>query len=130
MLMNPYMINTGYQQPMQSQSQIPNSKFAYAMGEAGAQAYPVQPGETVAIFDSTAPVLRMKTVGMDGKPLDMEVYDMIKRETPSVVEEKEEAITKDEIITIIGASVKKEVEKAISELSLKPTPKKKKGEDD
>ena len=134
MVANPYMINAGYLQPTQQpQTQIPSSKFAYAMGEAGAQAYPVQPGETVAIFDSTAPVLRMKTVGVDGKPLEMEVYDMIKREVSKQEPEKDPMdvfATKDEIRDLIAPYVKEELERAIAGLSIKPTTKKKKGDDE
>lgn len=145
MAINPYMINpTNGANPYQAVGvspqfyapptpSVPSSKFGWAMGEAGAQAYPVQPGETVAIFDSTAPILRMKTVGQDGKPLEMEVYDLVKREVSEATKEKdpiEEFVTKDEIKTLVSSSVKEEVDKAISELSLKPTPKKKKGADE
>lgn len=134
MVANPYMISpTNYQAIQQPQMQIPSRKFAYAMGEAGAQAYPVQPGETVAIFDSTAPVLRMKTVGVDGKPLEMEVYDIIKREISEPTPEKDPMdvfATKEEIKDLIAPYVKEELEKAISGLSIKPTTKKKKGDDE
>lgn len=112
----------------------PSSSLAWAIGEEGAKAYPVVPGNKVAIFDSTAPVVYIKEVGLDGKPLEMEIYDMVKREPVAPEPPKAEVdlsnyITRDEIATLIASSIKTEVDKAISEISLKPS-KRKKGDDE
>lgn len=143
MVINPY---GGYVYPnaygnyqVPNQTQIPQTtmgpslstnKFGYAMGEAGAQAYPVQPGETVAIFDTEEPVIRIKEIDQSGRPKEMEVFDLVKR-TPVKKDEKKPAyLTEEEITSLINLSVKNEIDKAMSEISLKPTSKKKKGDEE
>ena len=112
----------------------PSSSLAWAMGEEGAKAYPVVPGNKVAIFDSTAPVVYIKEVGLDGKPLEMEIYDMVKREPvapelPKVEIDMSNYITREEIADLIASTTKVEVDRAISEISLKPS-KRKKGDEE
>lgn len=122
------------QQNVQSSGLNPSSSLAWAIGEEGAKAYPVIPGNKVAIFDSTAPVVYIKEVGLDGRPLDMEIYDMVKREPSKNKPEPETIdlsgfITRDEITELIASAARNEVEKAMSEISLKPS-KKKKGDEE
>ena len=113
----------------------PSSSFVWVQGEAGAKAYPVAAGNKVALFDSENPVLYVKSTDLNGRPLEMETYDLVKRESisPVSVESKIDLsnyITRDEIEAIIVESARKEVDRAISEISLKPTPKKKRGDDE
>lgn len=125
----PFQTQPVYQPYFQSQPQMssplnPTSSITWVIGKSGADAHPVVPGNEVALFDSTAPVVYFKKIGLDGKPEYLKVYDMVLRE------EKDESvkqpdlskyITRDEIFDI--------VDKAISEISLKPS-KKKKGDDE
>lgn len=116
------------------QQLTPSSSIVWVQGEAGAKAYPVAPGNRIALFDAEAPVVYVKEVDLGGRPLEMEIYDLVKRESS----EPESApkvdltpyITRDEIKDIVASSVAEEVEKAISEISLKPTSTKKKKEVD
>lgn len=92
--------NTGYQQPyaqqyypnqQYAQTQIPMNQsysqgsgtqgFVWVQGEAGAKAYPVAAGVSVLLMDSEAPVLYMKSTDASGRPLPIETYDLVKRET-------------------------------------------------
>lgn len=132
----PFQTQSIYPQYFQSQPQMsaplnPTSGIIWVIGKSGADAHPVVPGNEVALFDSTAPVVYFKKIGLDGKPEYLKVYDMVLRE------EKEESpaldlsnfITRDEIADLISSATKAEVDKAISEISLKPS-KKKKGDDE
>jgi len=134
---NPYpqsQFNNGFIQQIPQTSPTPSSSFVWVQGEAGAKGYPVAPGNRIALFDSENPVVYIKSVDLSGKPTDMEIYDLVKRE-PKPVEEPPKVdftnfITRDEIASIINDSVSKEVDKAISGLSLKPASKRKKEVDE
>lgn len=69
------------QMPQQQQSSNPG--FVWVQGEAGAKAYPVAAGNSVLLMDSENPVLYMKSTDSQGKPLPIEVYDLVKREPVS-----------------------------------------------
>lgn len=142
MAYNPY-VGTGYNpyQPSNQFTAVPspamaNTSLIWVQGEAGAKSYPVAPGNRVALFDSENPVVYVKEVDVYGKPLEMEIYDLVKREPrlePKTTEPKLDLsnyITREEMIDSITAAVSQEVEKAISEISLKPTSKKKKEVDE
>ena len=80
--------------------------FVWVQGEAGAQAYPVAPGNRVLLMDSDNPVLYFKSVDVTGKPLPIEIFDLVKRE-PSKQEtasnNMDEYIKRDEIDALIEA---------------------------
>ena len=124
---------TYFQNQLQMSSPLnPTSSIIWVIGKSGADAHPVVPGNEVALFDSTAPVVYFKKIGLDGKPEYLKVYDMVLRE------EKDESakqldlskfITRDEFVDLVTSTTRAEVEKAISEISLKPS-KKKKGDDE
>lgn len=123
------------QQPQQMASPLnPSSSITWVIGQAGAEAHPVVPGVEAAFFDSTAPVVYFKKIGLDGKPEYLKTYDMVLREdkpedkTPQV--DLSKYITRDEFIDLVTATTRAEIEKAMSEVSLKPSTKKKKGDDE
>ena len=71
--------------PMQNQNQISqqssnNPGFVWVQGEAGAKAYPVAAGNSVLLMDSENPVLYMKSTDQSGRPLPIEIYDLVKRQ--------------------------------------------------
>lgn len=74
----PQMPAQSYQQPVQQQT---NSGFVWVQGEAGAKAYPVAAGNSVLLMDSENPVLYMKSTDATGRPLPMETYDLVRRDT-------------------------------------------------
>ena len=69
-------------QPLQNQQSASNG-FVWVQGEAGAKAYPVAAGNSVLLMDSENPVLYMKSTDSSGKPLPIEIYDLVKREPVS-----------------------------------------------
>lgn len=125
---NPTQSMLGYNPyPTMTQTGIPASSFVWVQGEAGAKAYPVAAGNRVALFDSENPVVYIKATDAYGKPAEMEVYDLVKR---NIVEESPteavDFVKREEIESM----VRSEVEKALAGISLKPASKKKKKGDD
>ena len=124
-------------QAFQSQPQMPSplnstSSILWVIGRAGADAHPVVPGNEVALFDSTAPIVYLKKIGLDGKPEYLKTYDLVLREERDEKAEKLDLsvyITRDEIADLISSATRAEVDRVISEISLKPS-KKKKGDDE
>ena len=112
----------------------PSSSFVWVQGEAGAKSYPVAPGNRVALFDSENPVVYIKSTDSTGRPSNMEIYDLVKRteQTNATTEtvDLSSYVTRDEIESILSALVSKEVDRAISEISLKPASKRKNGDDE
>lgn len=113
------------------------SRMGWAIGKNGAEAYPAAPGETIAIFDSAEPYIRIKTVDVTGKPLILKTYRLVEEEevvaettqVPSI--DTSQFVTKDELADIVSKAAKESVDKALSEISLKPTSsRKKKGDDE
>ena len=123
-----------YGSPYGSSSNSPSSSFVWVQGEAGAKAYPVAAGNKVALFDSENPVVYIKSTDINGRPNEIEIYDLIKRNSEEPKEpsmDLSEYIKKKDLETMIAAAAKEQVEKAMSEISLKPTSKtKKKGDDE
>ena len=125
--------NYNYQPQQQMQSSLnPSSSIVWVMGRADAESRPVVPGNEVAFFDSTEPIVYKKKIGLDGKPEYFNVYDLVLREDKPEEEKKldlSKFITRDEFIDLVTATTRAEIEKAMSEISLKPS-KKKKGDDE
>jgi len=71
----PQQPQMSYQAPTQNQSII------CVQGEAGAKAYPVAAGQSVLLMDSEDAVLYVKSTDHTGRPLPMESYDLVKRES-------------------------------------------------
>lgn len=68
----------GNQTYSQSQGNFENT-FAWVYGDAGAEAFPVAPGKTVLLMHYNEPILYVKSVDMNGRPLPMEVYELVRR---------------------------------------------------
>ena len=72
-------------------SQNPNytNGINWCQGDAGAKSFPVQPGTTVAIFDSEESCVYIKTVDIMGRPLPLKILDYVERTNePKIIEEK------------------------------------------
>lgn len=111
----PTQVNVGATQPTQ------NNGIIWVVGEGGADSYLVAPGQTVLLWDSTAPVLYLKTADSMGRPSKKileyktrdDASDMAKIEAQSDFASKNdvESIKKDiealkEKLSQIGASKK------------------------
>ena len=69
-----------YYQPMQqSQPQQQSGGMIWVQGEAGAKSYLVAPNNTVALWDSEAPVIYLKSTDISGMP-SMKIIDYTVRE--------------------------------------------------
>lgn len=141
---NPYMVTSpprfqtqnymwnGTPQEIVAPPQQPNS-FNWVQGLEAVKSYPMAPGTKMAFFDSEQPRVYIKAVDATGKPMELEIYDLVKHEpvteeTPKI--DTSSFVTEEKMLELIPAVVKQEVEKAISEISLKPTSRKKKGDDE
>lgn len=119
-----------------AQSFSPN-KMVWAIGRIGAETFPAAPGETLAIFDSENPYVRIKTVDNNGRPLPLKVFRLVEEDEGETQQSQEPAIdmssyvTRDELAELVSKVTKDSVDKALSEISLKPTStRKKKGADE
>lgn len=68
--------SNGYMQAQQANFE---NTFAWVYGDAGAEAFPVAPGKTVLLMHYNEPILYVKSVDMNGRPLPMEVYELVRR---------------------------------------------------
>lgn len=66
-----------YQTPPQVNRQ-PSVSVAYVQGENAAKAYPVQPGQTMYLFDTENPVMYVKTTDQNGYPA-LRIFDYKER---------------------------------------------------
>ena len=80
------------QQPMNYQTtpQMPQPSYTpqgnnstgmnWVQGRAGANSFFVAPGQSALLMDSEESVLYVKSVDMTGRPMPLEVYDLVKRD--------------------------------------------------
>lgn len=127
-----YMYNPGQTVVDTTPLAQPNS-FNWVQGLEAVKSYPMAPGTKMAFFDSERPRVYIKATDVTGKPLALEIYDLVKyepndEEAPKI--DTSSFLTEEKALEIIPGLVKAEIEKAMSEISLKPTSKKKKGDDD
>lgn len=114
--MNQMQMNNMQMQP-QMQQQSNNAGFVWVQGEAAAKAYPVAAGNSVLLMDSEAPVLYMKSTDVSGRPLPMEIYDLVKRENIVASQPKQPQIDLSEYVKMsdLESKVKELVNKALNE---------------
>ena len=67
------------QQPMSQQSA--SSGINWVQGRAGANSFYVAPGQSALLMDSEDSVLYVKSVDMTGRPMPLEIYDLVKRDS-------------------------------------------------
>ena len=99
-MVNPWM---AYQQPNYvNTNQAPKndaSSIIWVQGEAGAKAYPVQPGCSVVLMDSENPYFYIKMADASGMPLPLRVFEYSERKAPEpatmITMNPDEYVTKD-----------------------------------
>ena len=74
-----YPSYNGGQNYSQGQQANVENTFAWVYGDAGAEAFPVAPGKTVLLMHYSEPILYVKSTDMNGRPLPMEVYELVRR---------------------------------------------------
>lgn len=90
-----------YQPPQMMQSQEQTGPI-WVQGEAGAKSFLIGPGKTVALWDSEAQVIYLKSADPSGMP-SMKVLDYTIRDNnnlPPKAQESPEYATKNEVETI------------------------------
>lgn len=124
----------GNQVPEVAVPQTQPNTFNWVQGLEAVKSYPMAPGTKMAFFDSEQPRVYIKAVDVTGKPMELEIYDLVKyepvtEETPKI--DTSSFMTEEKVLELIPDVVKKEVEKAMSEIPLKPTSsRKKKGDEE
>lgn len=76
---NGYPVNYPYYAPQQQQQN--NSSVIWVQGEAGAKSYLVAPNTTIALFDSEAQTIYLKSADASGMP-SIKTLDYTIREMP------------------------------------------------
>ena len=95
------MQNNAYQQMNTQQQQIQNG-IIWVQGEAAAKSYPVAPNSSVALWDSEANVIYIKSADGSGMP-SMKVVDYTMRDTNarrSEMSPQSDFVTKDDLLPI------------------------------
>ena len=96
-----------YNNPQPPQMQ-PSNTFVWVQGEEAAKAYPVAPNNSVLLFDSENPVLYIKQADQTGRPMPMQIFDLVSRTTATQVEEVKTApdlVDYDKIRQIVSEEV-------------------------
>lgn len=120
-------------QPYPVQQQVTQG-INWVQGRIAAQSFTVPAGQSAILMDSDAPYVYKKETAMDGRPLPMEVYKLVKEEDTKKQDELKDYVRADQIddliIDRIEDIVKEEVERRLSEFSFKPTRKTSKSSED
>ena len=131
-----------YQYPWQTQTTAmpnsqPSSSIMYVDGINVAKMYPLAPGTEGAFFDSgKEDILYRKSTDANGRPSQLRIFRLVEIDESEIDAslapkiDLSKYITRDEIRELIASSTQAAVDKAISEISLKPTSSKKKKEGD
>ena len=105
-------------------NQVPVSpKFDVVQGVLAADMYQVENGQEVILMDMDNPYVYRKKRGSDGKLEPIKKFRLVEEEDNPVVD----FVKQEEVESIVEKYVKREVEKKLSEITLKPT--RKKGEE-
>ena len=110
---NPYSM---YPNSPNAYSTVPNipqqnqGNIVWVQGRAGAEAYPVAPGNRLMLMDSNEPVVYVKQADMSGRMLPLMIYDLVERvetsNTPQITQAAE-SVDYDRIRQIISEEVSK-----------------------
>lgn len=115
--------------PSQMPTQPPQSMIvSWVRGLSAAESFRVDPGQTVMLMDSEAPedkpVLYIVSSDSSGRPLPVDVYDLIKRDRQQQAPafNPDEFVKRSEIEDIISAATTRAIEQKMSEIQFKATP--------
>lgn len=98
---NPYLQNV---------PSVNNNSIIWVQGESGAKAYPVAPGNSLALFDSENDRFFIKTTDASGMPLPLRTFNYIEQtenSTTTTIQEKEpEYVTRKEFEEFVAKMTK------------------------
>lgn len=108
----PNFNNSMYQVPQGQQ----NNSIVWVQGEEAAKAYPIAPGNTVLLMDSENPVIYIKRADLSGRPMQMEIYDMVRRDPKQTLNNEQMIdlsgyVKMEELDNLIEEKVKKFINK-------------------
>jgi len=103
------MYNPYYQSPYMANSN--SNAIIWVQGESGAKAYPVAPGNSLALFDSESDRFFIKSTDASGMPLPLRVFNY--------VEQKENAVISNAIHTDNDYVTRKEFEELLEKINSK-----------
>lgn len=72
-------INYNYMNPYYGANYPSAGSIIWVQSKAGAEAYPVAPGNKVMLMDSKDPIVYVKSADMTGRPMPLVIYDLIER---------------------------------------------------
>ena len=101
------------------------TKFDVVQGELAANMYQTENGQEVILVDMDNPFVYRKKRGLDGKLEPMEKYKLVKEEQEKPEFDLKDFVKQEEIGAIVENMVKKEIDKKLSEITLKPSTRKK-----
>ena len=112
-------------------NQMPISpKFDVVQGALAADVYQVENGQEVILMDMDNPYVYKKKRGSDGKLEPIQKFRLVQEEVNQNPEvDMKDFVKQSEIEMIVAKLVKSEVDKKLSEITLKPSTSKKKVED-
>ena len=121
------------QQVIQNPNNVPSArpqsnlatKFDVVQGELAANMYQTENGQEVILVDMDNPFVYRKKRGLDGKLEPMEKYKLVKEEQEKQDFDVKDFVKQEEIAAIVENMVKKEIDKKLSEITLKPSTRKK-----
>lgn len=114
---------------MNNQAPI-SPKFDVVQGELAANMYQTENGQEVILMDMDNPFVYKKKRGLDGKLAPIEKYRLVQEDTNEKPEvNMEEFVKQSDIEMIVSKLVKSEVDKKLSEITLKPSTSRKKAEE-
>ena len=116
--------------PQQPQTMVSSPKFDIVQGELAANMYQTENGQEVILIDMDNPYVYKKKRGLDGKLEPMEKFKLVKEEEhvePTI--NLKDFVRQEEIESIVEKLVKNEVDKKLSEMTLKPSTRKTKSEE-
>ena len=121
------------QQVIQNPNNVPSArpqsnlatKFDVVQGELAANMYQTENGQEVILVDMDNPFVYRKKRGLDGKLERMEKYKLVKEEQEKQDFDVKDFVKQEEIAAIVENMVKKEIDKKLSEITLKPSTRKK-----
>lgn len=99
---NPYTNIPNYI-PSPAPAQTSSNGIPWVQGEAAAKSYNVAPGQSVLLMDTEKDCFYIKTVGLDGKPLPIRIFDYTERVAESVAKEAPQYVTKADVEEMLAA---------------------------
>ena len=111
--------------PPTTQNVQNSTKFDVVQGELAANMYQTENGQEAILIDMDNPFVYHKKRGLDGKLEPMKKFklvEVVEDEKPEI--NLKEFVRQEEIEALIEQAVKNEVEKRLSDMTLKPTRKK------